>query len=432
MLRRSSASLGRRLPRLLLILGLLTVAVRPELLLGDTIGQADWGLPRTLLVLALIVSALRNGLRPGVNWPIAALLLVLALNLLFGQLHPQLTGVLMLESLAVLALPFAFTSVALEPLSRRSLELMIALLPSLSAVVGALMQLGDPAPHWGFQESSEEPWRLAGAVGRPEPFAILAFSGFAVALHGIGRSGRRFAAALAVVNLLLVILSGTRMAIFAAGVLLLAYGVLSQDLRRLTLRRGWLTAAAVALVAAGAALYWPFLHQRLFEGGSTHLEMSSRDEIWPFYLQEFRLSPWFGRGLGAGYIAGVRALADLWRTTPHNEYLHFLVEGGVVGFGLFLAAIGLWYRQLLGAVAARDRIFLLALIPALALYAFTVDLLIYWAGLALFAYLGTLPAGAGAAARSTGTLRPAGVRPGAEAPGPAPLARGPDHPLPNR
>ena len=120
--------------------------------------------------------------------------------------------------------------------------------------------------------------------------------------------------------------------------------------------------------------------------------MSSRDEIWSFYLQEFRLSPWFGRGLGAAYVAGVDRLNGLARTTTHNEYLHFLVEGGVVGFGLCLAAIGLWYHRLLQQVRAHDRLFLLALAPALVAYAFTVDLLIYWAGLALFAYLGVLAA----------------------------------------
>jgi O-antigen ligase len=378
------------LPAALMILGLLTVAVRPELLLGGTIGQADWGLPRTLLVLALIVNALRYGVDWRINWPVAALILVLVQDLLLGHLHPKLTPVLMLEGFAVLALPFAFTSVAPVAVSRRTFGLVIALLPLFSAVVGALMQLGDPVPHWGFQRAVEEPWRLAGAAGHPEPFAILAFSGFAVALHEMARPGRRREAVLAVVNLVLVILSGTRMAIFAAGVLLLTYGALSQDLRQLPLRRRWLTAAAAVVVVAVVALYWPFLHQRLFEGGSGNLEMSSRDEIWRFYLQEFRLSPLFGRGLGAGYVAGVGKLGDLWRTTPHNEYLHFLVEGGVVGFGLCLAAIGLWYRQLLRALGANDRLFLLALAPALAVYAFTVDLLIYWAGLALFAYLGAL------------------------------------------
>ncbi len=423
-----------RQPALLMILGLLTVGVRPELLLGGAIGQVDWGIPRTLLVLALIVNALRYGVRRQINWPVAALVLVLVQGLLLGHLNPKLTPLLMLEGLAVLALPFAFTSVAPVPGSRRRLALVIALLPLLSAVVGALMQLGDPVPHWGFQSTEDEPWRLAGAAGHPEPFAILAFCGLAVALHETSRPGRPYAVALAVVNLMLVILSGTRMAIFATGVLLLTYGALSADLRGLLLRRRWLTGLAAVAVAAVAALYWPFLYQRLFEGDTGHVELSSRGNIWRFYLQEFRLSPLFGRGLGAGYIAGAEDLSYLRRTTPHNEYLHFLVEGGVVGFGLCLAAIGLWYRQLLQVVEANDRLFLLALAPALALYAFTVDLLIYWAGLALFAYLGILPTRVGVWALLPQTRRrdearhPADARPPIV---PPPVESGPGLPGPN-
>jgi teichuronic acid biosynthesis protein TuaE len=286
-----------RLPALLMSLGLLTVAVRPELLLSGTIGQADWGIPRTVVVLALIFNALRYGVRRDINWPIAALILVLVLSVSLGHLHPKLTPVLMLEGFFVLALPFAFTSVAPVPGSSHTFGLVIALLPLLSAVVGALMQLGDSVPHWGFQSTVEEPWRLAGTAGYAEPFAILAFSGFAVALHEMARPAQRYAAALAVVNLVLVILSGTRMAILATGVLLLTYAALSHDLRQLLLRHRWLTGTAVVLVAVVAALCWPFLHQRLSVGDSSHLEMSSRDVIWPFYLQEFRLSPWFGRGL---------------------------------------------------------------------------------------------------------------------------------------
>jgi O-antigen ligase len=427
--------LSWRLSALLMILALLTVAVRPELLLGGTIGQADWGIPRTLLVLALIANALRCGVRRQINWPVAALILVLVLNLLLGHLHPKLTPLLMLESLAVLALPFAFTSVAPLPGSDRSFGLVIAVLPLLSAVVGALMQLGDPVPHWGFQSTAEEPWRLAGAAGRPEPFAILAFSGFAVALHETTRAGRPYAIALAVANLVLVILSGTRMAIFATAVLLVTYGALSADLRDLLRRRRWLAGTAAVAVALVVALYSPFLYQRLFEAGSSNFELSSRSDIWRFYLQEFRLSPLFGRGLGAGYIAGLDGLSGLQRTTPHNEYLHFLVEGGVVGFGLCLAAIGLWYRQLLQVLETNDRRFLLALAPALAVYAFTVDLLIYWAGLALYAYLGMLPTRARAAAPSLQMRPSSGERQPVEARAPLDqptVERGAGLPGPNR
>ena len=382
--------LSWRLPAALLVLALVTVAVRPELLVGGTIGQADWGIPRTLLVLALAFNALRYGVRRQINWPVAALIVVLALNLLLGDLHPKLTPFLMIEGFAVLVLPFAFTSVLLAPGSRHGYAIAIALLPVLSAAVGALMQLGDPVPQWGFQGGAGAPSRLAGATGHPEPFAILAFAGYAVALHEATRPGRPYAGALAVVNVVLVILSGTRMAIFAAAVLLLAYGAISQDLRDRLLRHRWLTGAAALVVLVAAALYWPDLHQRLFEAESGQVQMSARTDIWSFYLEELGLSPLFGRGIGSGYVAGTDWLTGLTRSTPHNEYLHLLVAGGVVGMGLCLTAIVLWYRQLMQAVASNDRQFLLALVPAVAIYACTADLLIYWAGLALFAYFGVL------------------------------------------
>ena len=112
--------------------------------------------------------------------------------------------------------------------------------------------------------------------------------------------------------------------------------------------------------------------------------------MWGFYLEEFMLSPLFGRGLGIAYVAGADWLTSLPRNTPHNEYLHLLVAGGACGFVLCMTAIGLWYRQLLQAVSDNDRLFLLALAPALGLQAFTADVLIYWSGLGLFAYLGVM------------------------------------------
>ncbi len=129
-----------RLSALLMILGLLTVAVRPELLLGDAIGQADWGIPRTVLVLALIVNAFTYDVRRDINWPIAALILVLVLSVALGHLHPALTPALMLEGLAVLALPFAFASVARAGLAPH-LALVVALLRAQRR--RPLMQLGD-------------------------------------------------------------------------------------------------------------------------------------------------------------------------------------------------------------------------------------------------------------------------------------------------
>ena len=378
------------LPALPMTLGLLSVAVRPELILGGALGQLDWGLARSLLVLGLLINAIRYGVRRQANWPIAALLAVLVLSLALGNPHPRLTPLLMLTGLAVLALPWAFTSVVLAPGSRRGYAALIAVLPLLSAAFGILAGFAEPTPTWGFSGSFDGVYRFGGASRNAEPFAILAFAGFAVALHEASRPGRPYAGWLAFVNLVLVILSGTRMAILAAAVLLVVYGSLSQELREAVLRRRWLAVSAAVALAATVLLYWHSLQLRLFEGDSDSINLSKRDDVWGFYLDEFLLSPLFGRGLGIAYVAGADWLTGLWRTTPHNEYLHLLVAGGAVGGLLCLAAIALWYRQLLQTASDNDRLFLLALAPALGLYALTADLLIYWSGLGLFAYLGII------------------------------------------
>ena len=382
--------LSWRSPALPLVLGLLTLAVRPELLVGGTIDQADWGVPRTLLVLALACNALRHGIRRQINWPIAALLAVLVLSTALGELHLRLTPPLMLQGLAVLALPWAFTSVVLAPGSRRGYAAVIALLPLLCTLVGMLISLGEPVPTWGFWGSFDQVYRLGGALDNPEAFAILAFAGFAVALHEATRPGRGYAGWLAIINLVLVILTGTRMAIFASAVLLATYAALSPDLREMLARQRRLAVLGGGALVATAVLYWPSLQMRLFEDDSGEIFMSARDSVWSFWWEEFLLSPLFGRGVGVGYVGGADWLTNLPRNTPHNEYLHLLVTGGAAGFLLCAAAIALWSRQLYLAASDNDRPFLLALAPAFGLCAVTADVLLYWTGLALFAYLGVM------------------------------------------
>jgi len=383
-------TLSWRLPALPMALGLLCLAVRPELLLGGTIGQQDWGVARTLLVLGLVANALRYGVRRQANWPIAALLAVLVLSPVLGDPPPKLTPLLMLAGFAVLALPWAFTNVVLAPGSRRGYAALLAALPLLSAVFGVLVGLAEPTPSWGFDGSFEGVYRFGGALHNAEAFALLAFAGLAVALHETTRPGRPYAGWLALINLILVILSGTRMTILAALVLLVAYGSLSQALREALQRRRWFAGSAAAALVAVVVIYWPSLQQRLFAADGEGVNMSGRDELWNFYIEEFMLSPLFGRGLGVAYVAGTDWLAGWPRTTPHNEYLHLLVAGGAVGFLLCMAGIALWYRQLLMTVPDNDRPFLLALAPALGLQAFTADVLIYWSCLGLFAYLGVM------------------------------------------
>ena len=93
------------------------------------------------------------------------------------------------------------------------------------------------------------------------------------------------------------------------------------------------------------------------------------------------------------WVAGFIAFAEhtsFGLPTPHNEYLHLLVIGGVVGLALFLGALALWGRDILRRIGGDDRSFLYALLPALALYPVTENLLILPTALPIFVYLGIM------------------------------------------
>jgi O-antigen ligase len=391
--------LSWRLPTGLLLLALAALAIRPQIYFGGPEVGVGWGLHQTLVLVALLVNAAKFGVRRTINWPILALLAVFALNLAFADLDPKVKPPLMASAFGVLALPWAFTQVVLARGSRRILAVTIASLAILSVAIAGVLAL------LGMREFFT--WRLHGMTGNAGVFALLAFTGFAVALHESTRRGRPLLGMLAAVNLALVVLSATRMAIFTSALFLAVYVVASPALREQWRKRRIELAVGAGLVMAAVWYYWPMLQRRAFERHGNGIRLSGRDELWPFYYDQFLMSPVFGRGLGAGFIGAVHWL-DFAVPTPHNEYLHLLVVGGVAGAAACFVAIVLWFLQLWRTVASRDRTFLIALVPALAVYAVTDNVLVYATGLALFAYLGVLltrsaPGSGGPSARRSKT-----------------------------
>jgi O-antigen ligase len=394
-----------RWPAFMLAIALAALAVRPQLLWGDHNVGYQWGLHQTLLLIGLAANGLHFGLRRSINWPILALTAVLGLNLLFGHLHDDLTTGLMLTGLALLALPFAFTHVILAPDARNACTLAIGLAPPLSVAIGALIQAA--GIHTMFADFGD---RLEGATGNAGVFGALAFAGFAVALHeaAVRAHGRSWMGALASVNLVLVILSGTRTSMLASAVLLLAYALASEQFRERLRRSRAVAVFAVCLIGTAVTLYAPTLYSRV-------LDSMGRAGIWARFYDEFWRSPIFGRGLGSAFIT--RKPLELLYAAPHNEYLHLLVVGGALGFVLCMAAIAWWYAGIVRTAAPGDRKFLLCVAAALAVYALADNILVYPTALGLFAYLGVIgqPRAAGAAV-ATATTRGAHAAPGVGAP----------------
>ena len=378
------AWLSWRKPTWLLLLALAALALRPQLLWGGPEVGWQWGLQQTLLVFALAVNALHYGLRRTIPWPVLALLATFALSLAFGHLYPKLTLPLMLEGLAILALPWIFPQVVLEPGSRQKYAMTLALVPLLSVAISAILHLLDIRPVIDVEETGA--LRLQGAAGIPADLALLAFAGFALALHESTRTTRRYFTYLGYLNFVLVVLSGTRMAIAASVLLFVTYSLLFPPMRARWRQNAVAAALGLGVIALAGGLYLPNLELRMFDEDGV-VSLSGRDAMWSFYFDQFLLSPIFGRGLGSGFIAFAEH-TSFGLPTPHNAYLHLLVIGGVVGLALFLGALGLWSRDILRRVRGDDRAFLYALLPAIGLYALTENLLILPSALPIFVYLG--------------------------------------------
>jgi O-antigen ligase len=377
------AWLGLRRPTVLVWIVLATFAVGPQwLLAGQVSPQLLAGaVPAQMLLLlgALLASGARYGFRLDVvNWPLLAVLWLLAQSLVLAKLDPAITPLALLTATLGFALPWCLIHVALQPGSRAHYALLIVLLPALCAAIGWELDLVEARDL--FSGSKGRGVRLRGA-SNPGWLAFLSFIGFAVALHEAVRRHRLDFAGLALLNLLITLLSGGRMALIACGVLSVTYVLLTPALRTTTALVGLIAAIGMGAVLLVVDLQLP-IHE-LAQDPERLLDPNGRDRIWQGYLDEARADPVFGQGLGAAEPATYNRL-------PHNEYLRLLVDGGVVGLILYVVAVLAWGRRVLGLIRPDERGFVWALFLALGVYALTDNVLLMPPGLIPFLYLAVM------------------------------------------
>jgi O-antigen ligase len=82
------------------------------------------------------------------------------------------------------------------------------------------------------------------------------------------------------------------------------------------------------------------------ERGETTSTLNTRLYRWKTLLPQWEESPVYGQGLGTTTTAESTATNRLNFLLPHNEYIRYLVETGVVGLTILLAALALLLRNL--------------------------------------------------------------------------------------
>lgn len=80
--------------------------------------------------------------------------------------------------------------------------------------------------------------------------------------------------------------------------------------------------------------------------GETSSSLNTRLYRWKTLLPAWERSPLFGRGLGTTTTAESTSANRLNSLLPHNEYIRYLVETGIVGLAILLAAVVILLRGL--------------------------------------------------------------------------------------
>jgi O-antigen ligase len=83
------------------------------------------------------------------------------------------------------------------------------------------------------------------------------------------------------------------------------------------------------------------------ERGETTSTLDTRLYRWKTLLPEWERAPILGQGLGVTTTSESTRANPLNGLLPHNEYIRYLVETGVIGVLILLAALGIVVRQLI-------------------------------------------------------------------------------------
>jgi len=296
-----------------------------------------------LVLLATIPMVLRYGVNWRINGPLFAIMLFLAASLVFGDVHPALTQFQIVKSLIALLIPWLFLSVKFDDKTADGLLIGIALMPIISVLaaipvemMGILNRVGEQFHN--IQVDYTGGSRLSG-MNYPAFIAFFGYVSFLVCLHKVVIENRRGFIFLLLLNLALIIFSGTRMPSMLA---VLLAGLMIFFASKETLKGSSkinLLLLGMVFVSVVMVFYWPQLEARMFaQTSDSAVNLSGRDEIWSYFIAAFQESPVFGKGVGAGVVL-LEDVVIYSSTSAHNEYLRLLVDGGIVGLLLYIGGV---------------------------------------------------------------------------------------------
>lgn len=270
------------------------------------------------------------------------------------------------------ALPWLVFFLRWRGVTATQLMRVIGLLPAAALVVGVGLQVA--GIHQLIWDEYTGAQRLTAGLAAAYLGAFGMFGTFAALW--LWRSGHRRALWLALANIAVTFGTGTRgPALTALAMLWLSVIFTGRGGRRVSvMARG----AVLAVALAAVAVFLPVLVARTFDQGSVQGPLSGRDQAWAFFYKVFLRHPIAGNGVGFSSVAAEESrngniVAAF--VAPHNTYLQFLVDFGVVGLAVALLAAIALFRYARKNTTGHTRLMVGVLGLCVAFYAFFDNLL---------------------------------------------------------
>lgn len=369
-------ALMARIPTLVFAGCLLALAYSPEFL-DPTAGVfARPQLQKGLLYFAIVGIILHRGVRPRFLIVIVAYVALALLSALNGQLAPGLTLGQVFASFVTLTVGWMALSVRWRWDPDVRYLRVLACLPIADVLLGVGLQAAGLHQVWQTSTGFDTSTRLAGA-SIPAQLALTSFIACVTASICYRLTRWRFAPVLVVANATILALTISRGASIALAIAML-YPALRFAFSRGSPARTpqWLRISALAVaVVIALVVAVPALQSRdssgIYYPGSGTLyqdNTSGRSQAWAEYYSIAKRSPLFGHGLGAGPITKIQQQGFL---AQHNEYLRLFLEGGYIGGGLVLLAIGIAIASCIARSPPAIRLDLVSLIAGFAFLSYT-------------------------------------------------------------
>ncbi len=288
-----------------------------------------------LLALGLLFSH-RNGLLPAV---LAVLWLcvwtAVAVNTSGASTETLREGVREISVVALFVIVYNARGAVTVPMAARMVQLA-GFVPALAALYQLATFTGNNRPY--------------GTFAHPDSAAMFLAIAATVSLWLYLDNGRRRADALLMALFAAALVATSSIdGLITLAVMLAALGVLRRGSLRVKL--GPCLIAGVVVVVFFAT---PLGSHRIAKESATNVEtraepnssLAWRFHKWKTLIPEWERSPIFGRGLGTTTTGEGRPGNLYARKPPHNEYIRYLVETGVVGLAILLATLTLLIRSL--------------------------------------------------------------------------------------